>query len=233
MNSQAPSLSERYEHLWKSALPAIRSGAIEIDATLANRIPDRRRGFTLIARPDPQTRERVLNFLDTLRVIEPEQYYYSPVSLHVTVLSLFTATEAHERFSQRRKEYESAIQSVVTGTRSFPIQFCGITASPGAVMIQGFPGGDVLEQVRERLRACLQNRDLADGLDTRYRLVTAHMTALRFRERLRDSSQFAQRMEEFRGTAFGASQIELLTLVKNDWYLSPQSLELLADYPLA
>lgn len=225
-------MSERYDRLWESALPAIRSGAIEIDATLANRISDRRRGFTLIARPSMETQDRILKFLDALKAIDPEQYYYAPDSLHVTVLSLFTATDAHERFSQHQKKYEVAVESAVTGTPPFEIQFNGITASSGAVMIQGFPRGDALEPLRERLRETLQSRNLTEGLDTRYRLVTAHLTVVRFRQPLRDSIRFAEKLEEFRCVRFGSSNIEVLRLVKNDWYMSPQNLKLLSDYPL-
>jgi 2'-5' RNA ligase len=232
MNSSHESLPERYNRLWNSALPAIRSGAIEIDATLANRISDRRRGFTLIAQPSMETQQRVLKFLDTLKAIDPEQYYYAPDSLHVTVLSLFTATEAHERFSQQQKEYQAAVESAVMGTPSLEIQFNGITASSGAVMIQGFPRGDTLERLRERLRETLQSRNLAEGLDTRYRLVTAHMTVVRFRQPLQDSSRFAEKLKEFRGIKFGSSDIEVLRLVENDWYMSPQNLKFLSDYPL-
>ncbi|HEU5124618.1 MAG TPA: 2'-5' RNA ligase family protein [Verrucomicrobiae bacterium] len=232
MDANNHALSERYEHLWNSALPAIRNGAIEIDPTLAKWIPDQRRGFTLIARPNLETQQHVQKFIDALKAIDPEQYYYPPNSLHVTVLSLFTATEAHERFSRRRKEYEAAVASAVAGTPSFEIQFNGITASPGAVMIQGFPRGEVLERLRECLRRTLQNPNLSDELDTRYRLITAHMTAVRFRAPLGDSHQYAEKLKAFRETTFGSSHIEILSLVQNDWYMSPQNLELLSDYPL-
>jgi len=114
----------------------------------------------------------------------------------------------------------------------FEIEFSGVTASTGAVMVQGFPRTGDLESLRERLRSELQNRGLTEGLDTRYRLITAHITVMRFRQALRDSEKLADTLESFRDHPFGTSQVRDFELVKNDWYMSPESVELVAHYPL-
>lgn len=232
MNSGNDFLSERYSSLWNTAFPAICSGAVEMDSVLAAAKPDLRRGLTLIAQPSEETANRVLEFLDRLRELDPAQYYYPRTSLHLTVLSLFTGTTEHKRFAAKTSFYLEAVEAALADANSFAIDFKGVTVSPGAIMIQGFPHGAALEMLRDGLRASLQNAGLAEGLDVRYRLITAHLTACRFRSPLRDSVRFAETLQEFRQTSFGSSIIKVLKLVKSDWYISPETTEILGEYSL-
>ncbi|MBC8095849.1 MAG: 2'-5' RNA ligase family protein, partial [Akkermansiaceae bacterium] len=187
MTPPEDTLPQRYQSLWDTSRPFIQSGAVEIDPVLASGLPDSRRGFTLIARPDRAVQNRIVNFLDALRAVEPDQYFYQPTALHVTVLSLFTASEQHERFSAAAGDYKAAIEAALADTPAFAIEFRGITASPGAILIQGFPAGPAMENIRARLRSELLDRGLSKGVDSRYRVITAHITVMRFRKRPSDS----------------------------------------------
>ena len=107
-----------------------------------------------------------------------------------------------------------------------------MTASPAAVLIQGFPQGEALEELRARLRAALRDRQLGRGLDIRYRLRTAHLTVVRFRRPLSDGYRFAEELSGYRVEPFGTFRVEALSLVKNDWYMSSKNLEILSRYQL-
>lgn len=226
-------LRERYQSLWNTSLPAIRRGAVELDSILADGTPDFRRGLTLLARLGIAVTEQIMILLRQLKTIEPAQYYYAATQLHLTILSPFSATTEPERFEKALDSYRQAVATALTGIKPFEIEFTGVTVSAGAVMVQGFPQTDALGDLRSRLRSELQNRGLVEGLDTRYHLITAHVTALRFRHPLRESEGFAGALERFHERSFGTSLIQELSLVKNDWYMSPESVELVAHYPLS
>lgn len=233
MNPADDTLAERYLRLWKNALPAIRGRQTESDPVLASGIPDARRGLTLIARPKPEVQERILNMLAQLRALEPEQHFYPAESLHVTILSLFTASTDHQRFNAHLPAYIAAVQSALRGADSFQVAFRGITASTGAIMVQGYPKGPTLEGIRTRLRAELNARGLAVGVDTRYRIITAHVTVMRFRTPLRTAEKFADALENYRCEPFGDSIVDQLHLIQNDWYASPDQKITLSKFRLS
>ena len=233
MNSLHEFLRERYTGLWNGAIDDVREGRVTIDPLLASRAPDRRRCITLLARPSAAVQQSVAGFLDELRAIDPEQYYYHPTELHVTVLSLFTATLEHERYLARYGDYLAAVKAALAGAPAFGIEFTGVTLTREAVMIQGFPANTVLNDLRETLRNELRARHLTEGLDSRYLLQTAHMTAVRFRTALQDGRRFAGILERYRNHAFGRMQVQELNLVRNDWYMSRASVEVLERYQLS
>jgi 2'-5' RNA ligase len=232
-NNSLRRLQKRYDELWSDAIGKIRAGKIESDRVLAAGSVDRRRGLTLIARPSAAARERVLKFLRELRRLEPDQHYYPASDLHLTILSPFGATVEHGRFLVHTEKYVAAMDSVLRQAAPIRIKFAGVTASPGAIMIQGFPDTDALNDLRDRLRERLRASGLAGRLEARYRLVTAHMTVARFCAPLRNGEQFAAALEQARQRHFGTTTIKTLTLVKNDWYMSHQTLETLKHYRLA
>jgi 2'-5' RNA ligase len=232
MNSQRSFLQERYQQLWDGSIDAVRQGHFVIDPLLARREADQRRCLTILVRPSADIREGVTTFLNELRGVDPEQYYYDAAELHVTVLSLFTATLDYTRLLARYDEYLGAVQAALAQAPSFEIEFIGVTLSREAILIQGFPNNAVLNELREALRRELRGRNLIEGLDGRYLLQTAHITAVRFREPLRDSELFGRVLEKYRGYRFGQMRVAELQLVRNDWYMSRQSVEVLQRYPL-
>jgi 2'-5' RNA ligase len=211
-----------YDRLWSAGLRRIRAGTVELDRVLQAQTPDQRRGLTLIARPSPAVRKYVAGWLRELQGLEPDQYYYADAEFHVTILSLFTATVDAAPFFAQREGFVAAVDAALMNLRPVRISFEGVTASPGTVMVQGFFKTDSLNELRERLRHQLQVRGLAQGVDERYRLETAHMTVVRFRVPLRQSAKFARALEQARHRWFGVTTVKSLVLVENDWYMSRQ-----------
>jgi 2'-5' RNA ligase len=231
-DSPGARLRRRYEQMWSAAIGQIRSGAVKTDRVLAAGIPDRRRGLTLIARPSPKVRREVVAFLGRLRRLEPDQYFYSASELHVTILSLFTATVDHRPLLDQTEVYAAAVRAALQMAEPLRIEFRGVTASPEAILVQGFPQSDALNRIRGAIRRELRARGLSNRLDERYRLETAHMTVARFCVRLKDGQRFAAVLERSRQLLFGTTVISTLSLVKNDWYMSRLILEMVKRYRL-
>lgn len=225
-------LRERYDRLWNEAIGGIRLGSPEQDLVLRSGQPDPRRGLTVIARPPPKVRQVVADFMHELMRLDSNQHYYQRSELHLTVLSLFTATANHHAFMDRAASYAAAVAAAVKEANSFQIEFRGVTASRGAVMIQGFPESEELEGLRERLRFQLRRRGVGEGLDQRYRLESAHMSIARFRSPLREPSGYAGVLENARQQPFGRMRVTTVELVCNDWYMSEDVTKVLRRYRL-
>jgi 2'-5' RNA ligase len=222
--SEKHELSEPYNVMWQESWPRVRAGDITCDLGLADKAGDKRRGLTLIARLEPHVTERLGHVLKTLSGIEPHQYYYPLADIHLTILSLFTATENYGLHLERLDDYRDAVVSVLKSSRSFLVDSAGVTLSRGAVMLQGFPRDATLNDLRDHLRSALVRSDLGDSLDQRYHLVTAHSTLLRFTRLLRTPEPFCAALSTFRNEFFGTSAIMSLELVFNDWYMSSGNL---------
>ena len=120
-----------YDALWTASVDRIRSGRIEPDPILASGLPDRRRGLTVIAQPSSAVRRPVAAFLDRLRSLEPDQHYYLPAELHVTVLSLFTATAEPEPFLAQTGRFAAAVNVALHGVQTVPPGVCRCDNLPG------------------------------------------------------------------------------------------------------
>ncbi|HEX5690048.1 MAG TPA: 2'-5' RNA ligase family protein [Roseiflexaceae bacterium] len=232
MDYRKHELYQQYEALWQAALPRVRQGDIDVDQRLARKERDQRRGLTVIARLAPDIVARIGELLQALAVVEPRQYYYPQADLHLTVLSLFTATEQYQSHLDRLDDYRDAVASALRSTPSFAVDMVGITVAPGAVLLQGFPTDGTLNKARDRLREALIGRGLDTSLDQRYRLVTAHSTLVRFAAPLAAPEQFADALTAYRYTSFGRSVIASLDLVLNDWYMSSDTLTQIAAFQL-
>jgi 2'-5' RNA ligase len=228
-----PSPRERYDAMWRDALPAIAAGAVECDPRLAAGLgPDPRRGLTLIARPGTALRAGFGDAIARLAAIAPDQYPYPPDDLHLTVLSLCTVAADNKAHLARMDEYADAVRSALAGLPAFEVAFRGLTASRGAIVAQGFPCGPALETLRERLRAVLRARGLDATLDGRYRLVTAHATLLRFARPPDDPQRFADALAAMRDLPLGTLRAEEVELVMNDWYMTAASVRVVARVAL-
>lgn len=225
-------VEECYNHLWSASIGLVRAGQLELDPVLMAGETDYRRGLTVITRPSPAVRRRVALFIRQLQELEPDQYYYAPSELHLTILSLFTATVDHEPFFAQKDRYVRAVDAALRHVAPFRIDFEGVTVSPSTVMIQGFFDTGGLNDLRDALRGQLRRRGLARELDRRYRLETAHMTVARFRAPLRDSERFVGALEQARRRSFGPLRITTLSLVRNDWYMTQRATEIVSRYHL-
>jgi len=221
-----------YERMWAEAAGRFARGQVQVDQHLLRRAADRRTGITLIARPSAATIARVGELVAELRGQEPGQYYYRPDELHITVLTLVSASESFALGQAPIAAYQAALGHIFEHASPFRLHFRGVSASPGAVVIQGYADGDRLNLLREPIRQALARAGLAGGLDTRYRIVTAHTTFMRFQAQPADLARLARQLRAARERDFGSTLVERIEFVANDWYMSHDRVQVLAAYHL-
>ena len=223
-----------YDDLWRACAAAFAQGNAQIDPHLRDRAHDRRRGWTLIMRPDAPTRRRLCDFIAQMRDLEPEQHFYHSDELHVTALSLISASESFhaDGHAEKLPRYRAALAAAFAGMTRFAVEFRGVTGSPGAIMAQGFPEQDALNRLRDHLRASLGAAGLGAALDARYRLVTAHATIMRVQSPLRNPAALLTLLEQARRIPFGRSVCAAAQWVENDWYMSRDAVQLIEEYHL-
>lgn len=231
-HSELQNFSKVYNSLWQDAVNYFANGNVQTDPHLLDLQNDRRRGFTIILRLSQEIIQQFSRLVETLKSIDNEQYYYLPNQFHVTVLTLFTATENPDPFFEKIPKYREVLKSVLSNQGCFQIDFKGVTASPSSFMIQGFTPNGLLNHLREQLRDALHKSGLGKDLDTRYRMQTAHSTIMRFQKQPQNLQSLLDTLTDFRKYDFGQTNIQTLQFVKNDWYMSPDNVEVLEEYHL-
>jgi len=214
-------------------MPAFERGEPQMDPHLPDKANDRRRGVSLAFWLPPSVRARIKLFLDPLAADFPGQYFYQPEELHVTVLTLISGSEFWRREIPDVPAFRGILREILHCHPSFQIQFRGVTASPNAVLIQGFPLDDGLAKIREAIRRGFAQKGFAGRLDRRYPHCAAHVTAMRFCKPEADWRRLAARLQENRQTHFGEIEVHALQLIWGDWYASASTLRRLEEYRLS
>ena len=233
MDSGLNGAQQIYDRLWINAIATLpKPGGVQVDRFLERPAADPRRGATLVARPAAEVRDRVETFLRKAAAICPNQYFYRPAELHVTVMAVIPGSEIWRQEIHRLPACKKALAGVLSKGRAFSLKFCGVTASPEAVLIQGFPQDDVLAQLRDELRNALREQGVGENLDRRYKIAAAHLTVMRFSNPRADWKQLLDFLQAHRETDFGETRIQSLQLIWGDWCASADSLRVLREYKL-
>lgn len=210
-------LEEHYNKLYKESIQKISTDNYEIDPMLRAH-HDNRFGVSLLIRPPIEIRNEIQNFLQELKNIEPDQYYYPNSDIHITVLSIISCYDGLKLSNLNVPEYIELIGKSIDQTPRIKITFKGITASPSCIMIQGFLEEDGLKTMRDSLRREFRSSQLEQSMDERYVIQTAHATVFRFSEPLINKEVFMDVLEKYRSYDFGTFSVDNLELSYNDWY---------------
>jgi len=232
MDGELTEAQKIYEQLWSKTTAAVESGGLRMDPLLRKGTGDPRRGATLVARPDTGVRKRVEAFLREAAAICPGQYFYQPAELHVTVLAVIPGSESWRKEIDRLPACEAALDGVLKRGRAFALKFRGVTASPEAVLVQGFPQGNILAQLRDDLRKALRDHGVGDNLDRRYKIAAAHLTVMRFSSPEADWRRLFDYLQARRETDFGETRFQSLQLIWGDWCASADTVRVLREYQL-
>lgn len=222
-------LQEHYNELYKKSSEAILAGNYKLDAQINNE-SDSRFGITFLIRPSEIIKANIQSFLDELKAIEPNQYYYPNSDIHITLMSIISCYDGFSLDVINVHEYIDLIQQSLVILDKIKIEFRGVTASPSAIMVQGFPTDDSLNNFRDKLREDFKKSSLQQSIDSRYAISTAHSTVLRFQEKLENPQKLMQVVEKYRDYNFGEFQVENLELVYNDWYQREKNTIHLAEF---
>jgi 2'-5' RNA ligase len=225
------SLSEYYNSLYKDSLEKIKSDEYQIDSLIDSPF-DKRYGITLLARINRNVKDEIQKFLNELKIIEPEQYYYPDSDLHITVMSIISCYNGFQLSNIPIEKYVRIIQKSISGLSRFNIKFKGLTASPSCLMVQGFVEDDTLYKIRNNLRLNFVASGLEQSIDKRYTIQTAHSTIFRLRKQFRNKEAFIKKVEAYRDYDFGAFTVNILELVYNDWHQRKEHVKTLCEFEL-
>lgn len=222
-------LTQHYDQLYKKSSEVILAGNYKLDLQINNE-SDSRFGITFLIRPSEIIKANIQSFLDELKAIEPNQYYYPDSDIHITLMSIISCYDGFSLAAINVHEYIDLIQQSLVTLDKIKIEFRGVTASPSAIMIQGFPTDESLNNFRDKLREDFKKSSLQQSIDSRYAISTAHSTVLRFQEKLENTQKLMQIVEKYRDYDFGEFQVENLELVYNDWYQREKNTIHLAEF---
>ena len=172
-------LTEHYNQLYKKSSKAILTEQYKLDPQI-NNPSDSRFGLTLLIRPSETIKANIQLFLEEIKAIEPNQYYYPDSDIHITIMGIISCYEGFTLDQINIPEYIDLIEQSLVELDQIEIEFRGLTASPSAIMIQGFPTDESLNIFRNKLRESFKNSALEQSIDSRYTIAAAHSTVMRF-----------------------------------------------------
>ncbi len=170
--------------------------------------------------------------MEQLARVAPGQHLYLPEELHVTVLAIISGSEFWRKEMRPLAASRAILNEVLQRSPAFKVHFRGVTASPGAVLVQGFPANDALKKMRDELRVAFGRNGLGGQLDRRYKINSAHMTVMRFGRPDTDWQRLAAWLAENRETDFGEVEVSCIQLVWGDWCASADVVRTLQEYGL-
>jgi 2'-5' RNA ligase len=177
-------------------------------------------------------RRKTANFLRKVAAICPRQHFYKSSELHVTVMAIIPGSESWHDEIHRLPACRAVLDRVLRNYGPIRVDFRGVTVSPDAVMIQGFPADEGLCGLREELRDAFGKAGLGGNLDRRYKTVTAHLTVMRFAHPEADWKRLHDFLQAHRETDFGETRFRSLQLIWSNWYASAGIVRVLQGYPL-
>jgi 2'-5' RNA ligase len=228
--SELPDLSPArfYDSLWERAELAWARGAVVVDENLKQKGKDRRRGLSLIFRPEGVPVQEIEAWVQELRSVDAGQYFYTAPEFHV--LSMLTATVDYDCTPEQIAIYARSVREALTSAKASTIRFEGLTATSEAVMVQGFPENDGLNRLRAQILRTMEARQIP--VRQRYLPRAAHVTVMRFCQASENMSALAEKLRSNRSRVFGACVVGKIELVENDWYMSADKLRVIECYRL-
>ena len=210
-------LKKHYDTLYTDSILKIQKDNYILDDKIYA-TSDLRRGITLIIRPSQEVKKNIQLFLDEIKTIEPDQYFYPNSDIHITVLSIISCDPNFNLQTIYIPDYIKIIEKSFQRMEDIKINLEGITASPAALMIQGFPNSETLNLARASLRTNFSNSKLLQSIDQRYSIATTHSTVMRFQNKIKNKELLLKTFEKYRDFNFGKFKPKNIELVYNDWY---------------
>ncbi len=224
-------LQVHYDEMRAAAVRKLECGEAALDY-LIDDLRDDRRGITLLARPPARITDAIEAITAEFWQSEPDQYYQPVADMHLTIMSIITCYSGFSLDLVDPSDYANAVGAIGQGIQPFRIDYSGLTASPGGIIVQGFPQGNGLHMLREEIRHYFRSSSLQQSIDQRYSIQTAHATVIRFRKPLLDPARLLDTLKKYRQHFIGSFEVEEVELVYNDWYQRAANTVLLGNYTL-
>jgi len=184
--TEREAFAERIQRYRENGEREVLSTGIAEDAVLAGELrepgSDRRFGVALVCRPNREIREQIAAIRLRLMEHEPDQYYYPPQDLHLTLVEI-----CHSRTEEEADRTAAAVRELPSDwLRSQPaVALDAPTLAYGSrgAALNFLPCDGGLQQLRSAIREELTGNGVA--IESRYLPMSAHVTFLRYTTRLR------------------------------------------------
>ena len=147
---------------------------------------DMRCGVNIICRPTTDVVEYIVSIQEYLRVFEPDQYYYPPADLHLTLVEI-----CHSRTPEDVLRIAGIIGpeiSRITAMASLPkVDSPMFVFDSHAVALNFLPTDNALQNARQSILEGLAN--IGISIDSRHEAKSAHVTLMRYITPLRSSAE--------------------------------------------
>ena len=203
-----------YDRIFNDHINHIKNGNIETDYFLSSQSEDNRRGISLII-PIPFNSIKYSSLVNAFRDIESDQYYYPLSDLHITIFTFLSARDTYKNNKELEGEFIQITKTALDKLNKISVSFSGITFSKEAGFINGYDN-DALISIRNDIRKEMDKRGLK--IDERYKSETAHVTFMRFRNRISDINRFYNRIIENKDKKIEEINLRKIELVEHDWY---------------
>ena len=221
-----------YDKMWGDFCSALKHNQCVLDPFIGCEY-DTRRGITALAYLESNNQlvaGEIEQFITQVELLEPKQYFHPIDELHLTVLSIIACAAGFQLADINPIKYAEVFYKSFKGIDPIEIRFQGVTASPSCIVIQGFPVGEGLEQLRQNLRKQFEISGLPSSIDSRYRLTTAHISAIRFCSPIKDAGKLESLCKQYKNHLFGKVRFTEFELVFNNWYQNLTVTRELAKY---
>lgn len=210
-------LRKNYDSIWEKNREILLKGG-HGDSFLLSSETDSRMALSLLIRIKGEASNKISEYIQELKSIEPELYYYPPQDFHITVLDILRG-EPGRQVPENINDYISCIQKCASQVSPFQIHFKGTTASDNCVLVCGYYEYG-LEEIRQSIRKALSDQNLA--LEERYKTFSSHITVARIPEKIRNPGDFLPHLKK--EIDFGIMKVTSLELTFHNWYDSQKNL---------
>jgi len=173
--------SEKLEEFNRRGEELLAAGGGVIDEVLRSelKVPgtDRRCGVNLACRPPNDVATAVRFVQKILSQFEPDQYYYPPSDLHLTLVEICHSRSLEET-SNLADSIRTKLRDVVASLPAPRLMSPMLGFDARACAVNFFPADGTLRSVRQSIREQLVKLRVA--IDSRYEPQSAHLTIMRY-----------------------------------------------------
>lgn len=211
---------ELYLAIGEKNRPFLEANEPLVDDLVLDPTRDSRMGISLIL-PVRLDGAIYRDLIQSMSLIEPDQYYYPAGDLHTTIFDFVSARAGFASNPDLDLAFLDIAKRACSAMNPFELRFEGVVCSREAGLIAGYDGNALIE-LRSRIRQELAEAGLKN--DERYNSRSAHCCFMRFAARLRMPRRFLETLGTREKVSFGASAYGAAELVEHDWYNRKASL---------
>jgi 2'-5' RNA ligase len=210
---RTPELREIYDDLWREGRAALSGGTVDVDPLPVD--GGSRWGISAVLRPMTWSDALVRRASAIATLAGPRTVVYEPANLHLTVQQ-FEGHRVDVRADDRAlRDQSAALVAITREIAPMTVEFRGLTASSGGVLVQGWPLFD-LQALRERLHRELETSGSPvwgpEASSSALR-TSAHATLAMFGGSVESPHDLRDDIEAHRESDFGTIAFDELWLV--------------------